>query len=235
MTWRVVSSGLTVIFLLALGQLLAALKGVPFALFAALPLGLLTPWLLSRLSGTLPLWGWSCPVLSGGATMIGLVPILLMAGGTGALLAAPAVAVLGTCLSALFLRREAPNFCAICRDQLSDVVFTCPRCGWRVCDRFKCWNFNRARCQRCDASKVKLLNTDHAWWLSIFGNPSPQGQCKICLEPPSASQPLFGCPRCRTLQCQRCWDEVNGQCSYCQWIVPELPERMRGYLFASKE
>jgi len=137
---------------------------------------------------------------------------------------AAAVAGFGSLIS---LRMR--NRCHLCNRWLrrSVVSFECPRCGFLVCE--ECWEFDHLRCRLCEQNHVPAFSPDARWWDQHLGARVNFGRCQICLTTSDRTD-LRSCGRCGRPQCRDCWDNANGQCSRCNWVVDDLPETLRPYM-----
>jgi hypothetical protein len=215
------------IFAMALIQFFSALGGIGVAVVAALllPFGTLglmkffetevrAVWIAAIPAGASALgiliWAishsaaglvfWICPVLAG-ALMAGVV----------------------------WWRNRDARRCALCNGGLAGAVaFQCPRCGLNVCEQ-KCWDFMRLRCRLCVQNQVPVFPPDGRWWDRIFGPATPHGRCQLC-QTAGQDAELRNCPSCGRPQCRDCWDDANGVCSRCKWVVTALPEALKAYM-----
>jgi hypothetical protein len=111
---------------------------------------------------------------------------------------------------------------ALCGMPLRGVLsFGCPRCHLEVCDN--CWQFERGRCRLCEANQAALFPLELAWWHARFKQQAREGRCALCLRTADWDVAHWACRGCGHSQCRLCWDDNNGQCSRCGWIVPDLP------------
>lgn len=119
--------------------------------------------------------------------------------------------------------------CHLCNRWLrrSVVSFECPRCGFVVCER--CWEFDHLRCRLCKQNHVPVFSPDARWWDQHLGARAIHGRCQICLTTGDQVD-LRSCGRCRRQQCRECWDNANGECSRCHWLVDDLPATLRPYM-----
>jgi len=149
----------------------------------------------------------------------------------GPLWFAPMIAFI-TALLWRFTAIRRSRRCALCDRRLAGVMcFSCPRCHLLACER--CWTFEHLRCKLCEQNQVPLPWLGEQWWSSNFGPISRRGRCEYCKQsaegvdtnttPPN----LRACRHCGRFQCQQCWDYLNGQCTRCGGIVPDLPEELR--------
>jgi hypothetical protein len=217
-------------FVLATGQFVSAFYSPVLAWIVAAAIGFWAFRLFEFLSGEPGLWApWIGAAL---ASLIGVLPGLL--GGKGWLLAASPAIAFSTAGFKVLLDRRSSRRCSLCLRRLGkSVFFTCPRCGLLVCDE-GCWDFDRCRCRLCVQNKVPaILGHDNRWWDKQFGGRVTAGRCPLCLTAAPESD-LRGCPKCGRAQCRACWDEVNGQCMHCGWILPDLPPELRMYLIPAR-
>lgn len=111
--------------------------------------------------------------------------------------------------------------CEICHARLRGLLsFSCPRCHLVTCEN--CWQFERGRCSVCETNQVALFPLDHAWWQERFGAQAREGKCALCLRTADWSVAHWPCGSCGHTQCRLCWDDNNGQCSRCGWVVPGI-------------
>jgi len=119
--------------------------------------------------------------------------------------------------------------CHLCNRWLrrSVVSFECPRCGFVVCEQ--CWDFDHVRCRLCKQNHVPAFSPDARWWDQHLGARAAYGRCQICLTTGDLVD-LRSCGRCGRQQCRECWDNANGECSRCHWLVDDLPATLRPYM-----
>ena len=119
--------------------------------------------------------------------------------------------------------------CHLCNRWLrrSVVSFECPRCGFVVCEQ--CWKFDHLRCRLCEQNHVPAFPLDGRWWDQHLGGRVAHGRCQICLTA-SDQADLRSCGRCGRAQCRECWDNANGECGRCNWVIDDLPETLRPYM-----
>jgi hypothetical protein len=165
------------------------------------------------------------PVLvAAAASAVGL---LLGIAGTGVRIAgmawfAPLIAAMPAAVPALAEAVRGAR-CPLCHTRLRGLLaFACPRCHLKVCEN--CWQFERGRCRICEANQVALLPLDLAWWQERFKRQAREGRCALCMRTADWEVAHWACGGCGHNQCRLCWDDNNGQCSRCGWIVPGLPE-----------
>jgi hypothetical protein len=115
--------------------------------------------------------------------------------------------------------------CGLCKRPLRNVLsFLCPRCSMRACEY--CWEFGRERCRLCEENHISLLPTESAWWLDRLGERRLTGDCGLCHTSAAGSHtPQWGCGSCGHNQCAECWDDCNGVCARCRWVIPDLQEQ----------
>lgn len=120
--------------------------------------------------------------------------------------------------------------CSLCNRRIgsSALAFECPRCSLEVCAD-QCWDSDHLRCRLCEQNHVVVLPAEPRWWDRQLGARVNQGHCQVCLETPDKAD-LRCCAHCGRPQCRDCWDQANGQCSRCHWIIPDLPEKLRPYM-----
>lgn len=225
-----IASLVAVGFVLTIAQFISALSLPVLALVAAAAIGALS-FSLFRVFGTEPgLWtGLITPPV---ASMIGVLPGVF-AGRHRLLALAPVIAFSAAGLK-VFISRRTSRRCSLCLRWLdSTLFFICPRCGLVVCDE-GCWDFDRCRCRLCVQNKVPaFLGKDSRWWDRQFGSRVTSGHCLLCLAAAEGTD-LRACPNCSRLQCRACWDESNGQCVHCGWILPELPPPLRTFMLPAR-
>jgi hypothetical protein len=118
--------------------------------------------------------------------------------------------------------------CQICGERLRGLLsFSCPRCRLIACEN--CWLFERGRCRLCDTNQVPLLPSDYNWWQDRFGSQTRGGRCALCLRATDWEVSHWPCGHCGNSQCRLCWDDNNGECSRCGWILPGLPSEINEY------
>lgn len=115
--------------------------------------------------------------------------------------------------------------CALCRRSLRSVLsFSCPRCSMQICEY--CWEFGRERCRLCEANHIALLPTESAWWVDRFGERRLSGTCSLCKTSAGGSHtPQWACVGCGHNQCAECWDDGNGICARCGWVVSDIYQK----------
>ena len=118
--------------------------------------------------------------------------------------------------------------CPLCENSMTNGL-SCPRCQDTVCTRPTCWNAKHARCARCLDRAVVALPMHQQWWKTRFGRKAGRGQCAYCFKQADEAN-LYECPTCAQALCDRCWDHQNGVCSRCQWVIPNLPEKLTAVL-----
>jgi len=221
---------IAIAFVVATGQLVAADWGLALTLVAGLAAGILVE------TGT-RLFGFSFDerkflpaMMAGLASLVGLV--IFVAGSTGhpepAAWIAPLLATLvpGTIALAETLRSAR---CRLCRRSVKRVLsFVCPRCHLHVCEY--CWGFESCRCRLCEENHISLFPQEPKWWLEHLGPQIHGGKCSLCLRKGSTQITLRACPQCRHMQCQQCWDENNGRCNRCAWVMSGLPSEVMDHV-----
>jgi hypothetical protein len=75
------------------------------------------------------------------------------------------------------------------------------------------------------------LPVDDRWWDKHTGPRATFGRCQVCMSA-AGEVDLRPCRRCLRPQCRRCWDEMNGQCTRCKWIIEDLPASLKPYVAA---
>jgi hypothetical protein len=55
-----------------------------------------------------------------------------------------------------------------------------------------------------------------------------EGACASCYKEANETD-LRACGRCKWPSCRRCWDHHNGQCSHCEWVLPDLPASLQPF------
>ena len=128
-----------------------------------------------------------------------------------------------------WLRRRHAHRCELCNGRLAGgISFTCPRCALLVCEA-RCWNFERLRCRLCVQNRVPALPGDGRWWDQNLGAQARHGRCQLC-QAGADEADLRNCPQCGRPQCRECWDDANGACSRCGWVLPALPEALKQFV-----
>ena len=224
--------------LTAVVQLLAVSGGAGWALAGGIADGLLLVAAIRVFS--ISVEGVVLPALAAaGASLVGLAAGMLGSGAEihPAAWAAPALAAAAPAAVWIADRMRAPK-CRLCRRQISQrkrnpiLAFTCPRCNFLACEY--CWEFEKCRCRLCEANQVALFPGDRSWWAQRMGNELSSGKCSLCFGSGEATSPLHACPKCHYGQCQRCWDDNNGQCGRCRWSMPDLPSTLHEYVMLGR-
>lgn len=167
------------------------------------------------------------------AAAASLVGLALGKAGSGvtypsAVWAAPILAALLTGAPALSIIMRGAK-CQLCHARLRHLLsFSCARCHLVACEN--CWQFERGRCSLCDANQVPLFPLDFSWWQQHFGSQAYGGRCALCLQTADWSVAHWACGGCGHSQCRSCWDDNNGQCSRCRWMIPDLPASVSEYV-----
>jgi Prokaryotic RING finger family 2 len=126
-------------------------------------------------------------------------------------------------------RRRDARRCELCDGRLTGgISFACPRCALLVCEA-RCWDFERVRCRLCVQNRVPALPLDSGWWDHNFAASARHGCCQLC-QAAADDADLRNCPRCGRPQCRECWDDANGACSRCRWVLPALPEPLKQFV-----
>ena len=215
-------------FIAAFVQLLAGVLGPAFllaaacatAMFALLPR--LAPETLPRVRYAIPIVLWLSSALavlvlwldSPRFSGIGWMAPFLSSGGAAAI---------------EWLGLIGSKRCEICNRRIgTGVSLACPRCGLIVCDH-SCWRFEELRCRLCSQNGVPIFPADARWWDRALGPRFRGGQCQLCLTARTEAD-LRACQRCGRPQCRSCWDDRNGQCSRCGWVLRDLPPRLSAYM-----
>lgn len=146
---------------------------------------------------------------------------------------APLIATLAPAAWSLRKIFRAPR-CQICRVSVRRLLsFSCPRCRLLACER--CWEHEKCRCRLCESNRVQLFPQNSEWWNKNLGERVWTGKCSLCLTPAGpAGSTLHLCSGCHHPQCRLCWDDNNGQCSRCYWILAELPQTIMEHLKAGQ-
>jgi hypothetical protein len=136
----------------------------------------------------------------------------------------------------VLLSRDAATPCFICHQPLEEGAhFTCPRCRETICTRPSCWVARHFRCRSCDERDVVLFPiAEETWWRTRLGARVTTGACASCYKEADETD-LRACGRCQWPSCKRCWDYHNGQCTHCQWVLPDLPAALRPFLASRSE
>ena len=128
-----------------------------------------------------------------------------------------------------WLRRRDAHRCELCNRRLAGgIAFKCPRCALLVCEA-RCWDFERLRCRLCVQNHVPALPVDGRWWEQNFGAQARHGRCQLC-QAAADEADLRNCPKCGRPQCRECWDDANGVCSRCRWLLPALPDALKQFV-----
>ena len=217
-------------FVVATGQLVAAHGGLALTLVAGFAAGILVET-GTRLFGLSFDRRKSLPaVLAGLASLVGLV--IFVAGSTGdlepAAWIAPLLAAVLPGMIALVESLRAAR-CRLCRRSAGRFLsFVCPRCHLLICEY--CWGFESCRCRLCEENHIALFPQESEWWLEHLGAQIHVGKCSLCLQTGSTQVTLRACPQCRHTQCQQCWDDNNGRCSRCAWVMGGLPSEVMDHV-----
>ncbi|WP_446743870.1 hypothetical protein [Silvibacterium acidisoli] len=136
---------------------------------------------------------------------------------------APLLAMLPTGIPAVVWLARGQR-CGLCKRALRNVLaFSCPRCSMHICEY--CWEFGRERCRLCEENHIALLPAESAWWIDRFGERRAAGDCSLCRTSAGATHtPQWGCGGCGHNQCVSCWDDCNGVCSRCGWVIPDVED-----------
>ncbi len=209
-------------------QLLATVGGLPASLLGGLACGFTLPLGLRLLQIEFDTFA-ILPLLAALSSLAGIATSLGYAPGSHArtiLLLAPLIAALPTGATALRKLTRGAR-CQVCRTPIGKMLsFPCPRCRLTTCER--CWSFERERCMVCESNQVLLLPHEGAWWAGQFGAEARTGRCALCLQPVDSRVSQWACVACGHNQCRNCWDESNGVCSRCAWIIPAASSLMSG-------
>lgn len=195
-------------------------------LLAFLPFGvwaLLETEASTNLDLFLPPAAGTAGVLAGGALRWASVSAETM---PADLLATALCAVCGGVVVAVRARRRRSVCPLRCGRYMTGRGRQCPRCGQVVCGHSSCWRKDGFRCADCDWLSRPLLAADEdEWWRESLGREVTDGACERC-NCYAGSCPLYACGDCRWPTCTRCWDDENGRCTRCGWIIPDLPEEL---------
>jgi hypothetical protein len=225
--------------LAALGVLAAALQlicirwGVAGDLLGVLLVGILilAAVRLLAIEETRP---YIASVVAGAGSLLGLLLGLAADGAEypPAAWAAPLMAALpGGILTAVYAWK-APK-CQLCQTPLRRLLsFSCHRCRLVTCEN--CWDFERDRCRLCEANQIPLFPLEYRWWQKQFGFEVQEGRCALCLRMADGRIAHWGCGDCGHAQCRSCWDDNNGQCSRCGWLLSDMPLEVSEYLEAGR-
>lgn len=139
---------------------------------------------------------------------------------------APLLAALPTGMTALVTSMRGRR-CQLCRTPVRRLLsFCCPRCHLIACEN--CWQFERDRCCLCEANQIPLFPIDVSWWQQCFGTQVHGGRCTLCLRGADGRVAQWACAGCGHGQCRSCWDDNNGKCSRCGWMISDLPPEVSG-------
>jgi hypothetical protein len=145
---------------------------------------------------------------------------------------APLLAALPLAIPAVAIALRGER-CELCHARLRGLLsFSCPRCRLVVCEN--CWQFERGRCRLCETNQVAVFPLDREWWQQHFGSQARVGRCVLCLRTADWSVAHWACVGCGHTQCRLCWDDNNGQCSRCGWIIPGLPTELSEFVAAGR-
>lgn len=228
MRLRLISALVTCSCILIVLQLIAFLLNPAIGVAMGVVLPLLSFGFLRFFELDLP--SWSGVVIPVACSVTGTLLSLLGRPATDWLpWLAPTLALLCS-LAILGILRLRSRRCALCDQRLGDgVEFTCPRCGFQVCDA--CWIFERIRCRLCEQNGVSILTADARWWDQQLGPTLKLGRCQLCLTQAEEVE-LRPCRNCGRPQCRSCWDSANGQCNRCGWVVEDIPESLRALMIS---
>lgn len=169
---------------------------------------------------------WLLPLVLGVCSLLGLsIAFLNHSFASSQWLAIPLVMLVGG--SIVLFQTISRKRCNLCNRRLapSALTFACPRCALIVCDE-TCWSFEHRRCQLCVEHRVPILSDQKQWWDRNLGPAATYGRCQVCMASVEQTD-LRHCGRCRRLQCRDCWDNLNGECVRCSWIIPDLPAPLK--------
>lgn len=142
--------------------------------------------------------------------------------------ASPLLAALLPGVPALYTTMRGAK-CQLCHTTLRRLLsFSCPRCHLVTCEN--CWQFERDRCRLCEANQIALFPLDLSWWQEHLGSQVQGGRCTLCLRTVDGRVAHWACAACGHGQCRLCWDDNNGQCSRCEWTIPDLPAEVSAYI-----
>jgi hypothetical protein len=119
--------------------------------------------------------------------------------------------------------------CFICKRPVEGTSFNCPRCHQVTCSLPSCWAARHFRCRYCDEREVIIFPIEEKWWQQRLGPRASAGSCSTCYKEAGETD-LRECRQCGWTMCKRCWDYHNGQCSHCEWIVPDLPAALNAFI-----
>lgn len=120
--------------------------------------------------------------------------------------------------------------CVLCKRPAADTGgFDCPRCADRVCARPTCWNPRYFRCVRCHEREIVVFPIAEKWWVTRLGARVRDGECTSCGKEAREAD-LRECGQCHWPMCRRCWDYYNGSCRKCEWVIPDVPARLRPFV-----
>ncbi len=226
MTSRAIATLAAAVFVMTLLQFFSTLGGPWIAITAACALPFLAVGLLSFFEvrlGAASLIGATVT-----ASALGIVLSALARQNDPLLVLCPFIAC-GLMAAIIWWRGRNTQRCSLCNSRIAgEVSFTCPRCGLVVCEN-RCWDFVKLRCNLCVQNRVPALPPDGRWWDRIFGPATPHGRCNLCQSSGEETE-LRNCPKCGRPQCRDCWDDANGVCSRCQWLLPSLPDALKTYM-----
>ena len=214
--WGVVSFIVAASFGAARAFVWAIVTGVVMVVFARL---------IDELEPSTGSLGLEPAVMAAAAATIAAA--LTLFGEPGALPWAPWVAVPIGALSALGVAalagRRTRHVCFICKTVRDPrEMFWCPRCHQAICTQPTCWAARHFRCRYCDEREVVLFPIAEPWWAARIGRRVAKGECASCYKEAHEAD-LRECGQCHWPMCKRCWDFHNGQCTHCDWMIPDLP------------
>jgi hypothetical protein len=204
---------------------IASLAGLLVLPFIVLFTGVAAPFITQRFDWKRQMW-WVLPASLSTTLLIAL----------GILASIRTISILFWCMAILLFATTSitslcikitQRRCKLCNRRLGSyaVTFNCPRCGLAVCDEH-CWKFEQRRCRMCEENHVPALPAQNQWWDRQLGPRILNGRCQICMASPEQAD-LRICGHCRRPQCRDCWDQSNGECSRCSWIMPGLPQPLK--------
>src|SRR5262249_51430274 len=125
---------------------------------------------------------------------------------------------------------RSQSACFICSTRESEHgMFRCPRCRQQICAQPGCWVARHFRCRLCREREVVLFPIAEQWWASRLGRRATRGECASCFKDAREAD-LRECGQCHCAMCKRCWDFHNGQCSHCDWVIPDMPSQLYAFI-----
>lgn len=203
----------------------ASLAGTLTLVIVLLLTGIAAPLITQRFDWKKQAW-WVLPATLA-ATLLAALGVLASIRTVGTLYWGMSIVLFAATSITSVVIKVTRRRCTLCHHRLGPhaITFNCPRCGLEVCDEF-CWSFEHRRCRMCEENHVPVLPAQSQWWDRQLGPRVLHGRCQICMASPEQAD-LRSCGHCHRPQCRDCWDQTNGECSRCGWIMPDLPQSLK--------